>query len=271
MGGAFIALATSLNLYLYGRITGLSGIFNSVIKYDQPAGFLWKFSFFIGLITPAIMFYSIGGNSIELFGNQYIAFDPVLFVNEYLSIPGLIVGGFLVGVGTRMGNGCTSGHGVCGIPRLSIRSIVATCTFIAAGMAMATLRYNYPFFVGTWTLNANFTNTIKWSTEVLYCVLLIIFAYFVFKNFDRSHAREYLISLVLGSIFGLGLLISGMCRISKIMGFLEISSRWDPSLMFVMASAVGINLITFHFILKSPGNPVYSNRFCIPAASRVDA
>jgi hypothetical protein len=60
LGGALIALATSLNLYFYGRITGLSGIFNSVIKYDKPAGFLWKFSFFIGFISPAFLFYAIG-------------------------------------------------------------------------------------------------------------------------------------------------------------------------------------------------------------------
>jgi uncharacterized membrane protein YedE/YeeE len=98
-----------------------------------------------------------------------------------------------------------------------------------------------------------------------------MFAYFVFNNYTRSSALDHLISFTLGLIFGLGLLISGMCRISKILGFLELSSRWDPSLMFVMASAVGINLISFHFIMKNPSNPVYANRFNIPVATRVDA
>lgn len=56
-----------------------------------------------------------------------------------------ILGGILVGLGTKMANGCTSGHGVCGLPRFAPRSIVATMTFMAAGFAFATLRYYYPF------------------------------------------------------------------------------------------------------------------------------
>ena len=62
-----------------------------------------------------------------------------------MSIPGWVIGGILVGFGTKMGNGCTSGHGVCGIPRLSKRSIIATGVFMVAGIGMATLRFKYPF------------------------------------------------------------------------------------------------------------------------------
>ena len=73
-------------------------------------------------------------------------FDPDLYASLNLNRYGWLLGGFLVGFGTKMGNGCTSGHGVCGIPRLSIRSIIATITFMVFGCAMATFRYNFPFF-----------------------------------------------------------------------------------------------------------------------------
>ncbi len=77
---------------------------------------------------------------------EIIIFDSNQFAAKNLSFWGWIVGGFLVGFGTKMGNGCTSGHGVCGIPRFSIRSIVATMTFMAFGIAAATLRHYVPFF-----------------------------------------------------------------------------------------------------------------------------
>ena len=73
-------------------------------------------------------------------------FDTDEEVRVKQGVAAWVVGGLLVGWGTRMGNGCTSGHGVCGIPRLSLRSITATMTFMATGFGIATLRYYKPFF-----------------------------------------------------------------------------------------------------------------------------
>lgn len=113
-------------------------------------------------------------------------------------------------------------------------------------------------------------NTLLWSTEVLYLILVIVFIYFIYHHYSHSFAREYLISFILGSLFGLGLIISGMCRVSKILGFLIISDNWDPSLIFVMASAVGINLISFYFIMKNSSNPRYANKFSVPLNNKLD-
>lgn len=75
-------------------------------------------------------------------------FDDNEPINKKQNVAAWIIGGLLVGWGTKMGNGCTSGHGVCGMPRLAPRSIVATMTFMATGFAIATLRYYVPFLTG---------------------------------------------------------------------------------------------------------------------------
>ena len=145
-----IGISSTLNLLWYGRITGMSGIFNSLVKFDKEAGFYWKFCFFTGLISvPSVLYYTCC-NQINLsMGTKtynLIMFDQLAWTTKNLNLIGMIVAGILVGFGTRMGNGCTSGHSVCGIPRLSVRSIVATCCFMATAMAIATLRFNSPFF-----------------------------------------------------------------------------------------------------------------------------
>jgi hypothetical protein len=80
IGGTLIAITTSLNLLLYGRITGLSGIFNSVIKYDVKAGFEWKLAFMTGLITFPVLMYEIFGAAIVSGNFYFIMFDS----NEYI-------------------------------------------------------------------------------------------------------------------------------------------------------------------------------------------
>ena len=82
---------------------------------------------------------------------------------------------------------------------------------------------------------------------------------------------EYIISIISGALFGIGLILSGMCRISKVVGFLTaLPDVWDPSLAFVMASAVGINLITFHFILQR-SSPMFMPYFSVPNNNKIDA
>ncbi len=120
LGGILIGLSSSLLLYTFGRIAGISGILSSLISFRMSDNSSWKYFFIIGLI---------GGGFIMKF------FKPSLFnysVTE--NVPLVITAGLIVGFGTRLGSGCTSGHGVCGLPRKSLRSIVATLTFMAFGI-----------------------------------------------------------------------------------------------------------------------------------------
>jgi uncharacterized protein len=119
-GGAMIGLAATLLLWSIGRIAGISGVVNGIL--DRARGDLaWRLAF-------------LGGMAIA--GALALQFVPALPPRMQTgATPLLLVAGFLVGFGTRMGNGCTSGHGVCGLGRLSWRSLAAVLTFMATGMA----------------------------------------------------------------------------------------------------------------------------------------
>jgi uncharacterized protein len=117
-GGLFIGLAATLLLLFNGRIAGISGMMSGLIKAPRTEIY-WRLVFLIGVVIGAFLFNQIKPDF----------YQPRVDFPVWL----LVLGGFLVGFGTRMGNGCTSGHAVCGIARLSIRSMVATVTFMLSG------------------------------------------------------------------------------------------------------------------------------------------
>lgn len=118
-GGALIGLAAALFIMLNGRIAGISGLFASLLE-RKAEGRGEKALFLLGILLAPLLWLMAG------------EWPRMEFQTNWL---GLLIAGVLVGVGTRYGAGCTSGHGVCGISRLSARSIVATLTFMAAGFA----------------------------------------------------------------------------------------------------------------------------------------
>jgi len=129
-GGILIGISASMMLLFSGRIAGVSGIFGGML-FQQGKERAWRLSFITGLIVGGILLYTINA---EFFENS--SGRSLLAVN---------IAGFLVGIGTRIGGGCTSGHGVCGIGRLSVRSIVATVTFVFAGMVAVVLIKSFSF------------------------------------------------------------------------------------------------------------------------------
>ncbi len=119
LGGALIGLAVTLLLALNGRLAGISGIFFASTQRSCPDR-AWRLMFIGGMILGGVLFHPFSGAPIPL---------PAVD-NPWL----LAVGGLLVGAGSQLGSGCTSGHGVCGLARLSGRSLAATCTFMLFGM-----------------------------------------------------------------------------------------------------------------------------------------
>jgi uncharacterized protein len=107
------------------------------------SGFFWKFGFLVGLLSGSLPLYWGSENGVYKLGSDFevTLFDSNEVSSSNLNIAGWVIGGFLVGVGTKLGNGCTSGHGICGLPRLSIRSWIAVPTFMGCGFVMATIRY----------------------------------------------------------------------------------------------------------------------------------
>lgn len=118
-GGLLIGLAAVALMMLHGRIAGINGIAGGLLSLQINSDWAWRAAFLAGMIASPLVLLGVTGQMPEI----DVPVSPVL----------LLVGGFLTGIGATFGSGCTSGHGVCGMSRLSARSIVATITFMATG------------------------------------------------------------------------------------------------------------------------------------------
>jgi len=118
IGGGLIGLAASIILLINGKIFGISGILSGALQPASP-DFCWRLASLLGIIVGGFLLTMI---------------YPAAFENEMVVNPMMAgVAGIIVGFGTKIGRGCTSGHGICGVSRFSTRSITATCTFIVTG------------------------------------------------------------------------------------------------------------------------------------------
>ena len=121
-GGVLLGLAASLFILVHGRILGISGILGGLL-WPRRGDLAWRLAFLLGLAAAPLTFRWLAGPDAL----------PVPRIEAGTAV--LVLAGLLVGLGTRLGSGCTSGHGVCGLSRRSPRSLVATLVFMAAGFA----------------------------------------------------------------------------------------------------------------------------------------
>jgi len=124
IGGCLIGLSAVMLMAMLGRVAGISGVLANIVL-GEPGDRLWRILFIAGLVSGPLIVRLATGNPI-----------PFDMTNN---LPIIIGGGLLVGFGTRLGSGCTSGHGVCGLSRLSVRSLAAVVTFIGIGMITVTV------------------------------------------------------------------------------------------------------------------------------------
>lgn len=251
VGGLLIGLSSTLYLLFTGRIAGISGIIEGLVTWD-PDTIHFKAAFIAGLIHGVSILSRLTGIDFRQSVDPHLNNLPIIVV--FLS-------GLLVGFGTRLGNGCTSGHGVCGLPRKSGRSFVNVMTFFLTAIVVATVYgsasgRNSRFPVPDPLLN---------QSKVWYVFQYIVssFAFFiglillkVSHSYSPNNWRDSLITYGCAAIFSMGLCISGMSKPSKVVNFLAIGPHWDYSLLFVLASAVGFNLISFHLIKEKVERPL---------------
>ena len=119
IGGILIGIAAIIIFLVNGRIMGISGIIGNLITHKETDQIYWRIIFILGVLIGPLFFIIL-----------FKELKSEMVANNAL----LIISGFLVGLGTSLGNGCTSGHGICGLSRFSIRSIVATFVFVISGM-----------------------------------------------------------------------------------------------------------------------------------------
>ena len=120
IGGGLIGLAAVILMASAGRIMGATGIFRGLLTTQFDEAFRWRLVFIVGLLigTAWTGLFTGAAHSLSFVANTYM----------------IVIGGVLVGAGTTLGNGCTSGHGICGISRFSMRSVVATCVFMVVAI-----------------------------------------------------------------------------------------------------------------------------------------
>ena len=263
LGGLIIGLSSSAMLYYTGKITGISGTVEGVMVSDAGNSKFWTLPYIGGLLTSGVI---LANTYPEAFGT-----DPQLFA---LSPFGYATAGLLTGFGTRLGSGCTSGHGICGLPRRSVRSLAAVMSFMCTGALSAYLTAHTPvgeIFRGS---VESFESTGASDHVIFYItptVLMTVFGATLFnRNFilnkvafgdddsiDSTDKKEpvdspmkYAVAFSSAVVFGLGLGVSGMCDTARVTGFLDFTSNsgWDLTLLGVMGGGVLFNLITFHLM-----------------------
>mmetsp|Transcript_2813 Transcript_2813/g.5211 ORF Transcript_2813/g.5211 Transcript_2813/m.5211 type:complete len:329 (-) Transcript_2813:2082-3068(-) len=259
LGGLLVGSSVYWNAQLLNRITGISGHFR------KSMGPHWdvESQAFLGAMVATGLAYRV------MVDGTGIAIGMETGISSGVGTSGLLlreaVGGVLVGLGTSLSNGCTSGHGVCGLGRLSTRSLVAVLTFMGSAMVTANVFHSSDIFRGVFPIT-----TVEYPGQTFYqlwaplslvaIALPLVLDWATRKEFPFKITKEaYTIALqaITGSSFALGLLVSGMADPAIVVGFLvgPWTRSWNPTLMGVMGGAVAVSLVAFRKN-RAPGNQV---------------
>jgi uncharacterized protein len=207
------------------------------------------------MLVAAGVFFNIFGYGSS---NKFTPFGPSDQITARTSYVGYAVAGLLVGFGTKLGNGCTSGHGLCGIARLSKRSFVAVGIFLMCALAISTLRYWVSLgFLSSETLNPqlSYQHLVSANVFIFVGAMLPLIGTYLCATVEnqtmtaKDIALEQLVTFTTGLLFGLGLLVAGMVRRSNILGFLGLGNDWNPSLLFVLGCGITVNMLTFSYMI----------------------
>lgn len=273
LGGSIIGLSATTLLLGNGDILGCSGIVNSVIL--NPIDVIrdpkknWKIVLLSSFCLTANVY-------VNMIGDREAISESLSQTMPALSDVGFAIGGFLVGLGTKLGNGCTSGHGICGLARLSKRSFAAVCTFMATGLFTASMlpkdnqilytneRYEsfYPS-ESTKQVNLAVNMALAFATLCLFRKRTSEKASTSAKGHKQdqdgqakttttSTMKKGLIAAIAGSLFGLGLEVSGMTKAHKIAGFLDLrglsNGMWDWTLVCVMGGGLFVSALGYQMV-----------------------
>mmetsp|Transcript_11391 Transcript_11391/g.21524 ORF Transcript_11391/g.21524 Transcript_11391/m.21524 type:complete len:364 (-) Transcript_11391:345-1436(-) len=248
IGGLMVGMSAAMAYLIDGKITGISGIvgpfLRSAVKCEPVKdGQLWKLLFLTGLFL---------GGWIALAGNWDFSFPEI----PHLNIFQYILGGICVGIGTRTGKGCTSGHGICGLPRLALRSWIAVPTFmaVAAITVLVTRHAIKPYNVEYRSQIAPIQWPPRWEFPLFsFISSLVLVAISVMLP---ARPRAFFSPLSSGIIFALGLGASGMTSQAKVLNFLDFAGYWDPSLAFVMGCGICVSFPAYLIAARSGSKPL---------------
>jgi hypothetical protein len=245
IGGAMVGAAAANMLLTHGRIAGISGIFAG-LHSAKGDNLTWRLLFVGGLLL---------GNAANVLFNPR---DPLPMLPT-LSVPRYVAAGLLVGVGTKLGSGCTSGHGICGLARGSARSIVAVSSFmLTGGLTTFAASQLLPGALAAPFSIAPLRTTSHWFA------LGCLGACGAALAATARRATAGLNILLSGVTFGLGLAVSGMTHPDKVMAFLNVTGAWDPSLACVMGGGLVGSTLSYQLFARRWKAPLLAARFLLP-------
>ncbi|KAG6837281.1 hypothetical protein H0H93_011883 [Arthromyces matolae] len=257
LGGVGLALPVHALLLLNGNVFGISGfVHRAALGIKEPAF--------------AVMGLVLGGAYIGLLEGH----GPSPF---HFSIGRVALSGLLVGLGSKLSNGCTSGHMICGLSRLSLRSFVATLTFFVTGVVTAQLLPSELPSVGPmdWSLGPN--GKVLLVTQAVTSALLATLAYTNNRSSNTSTQAEPLSTsrllafLATGFEFALALRFSNLSESTRVLSFLGLPFRssFDPSLAFLAAGALPLSIALYRFF-RGSGIPLLGGIWSIPQGAPID-
>lgn len=245
-GALLIQFATTAYLSEAGKTVGFSSIAYNAVMNPKPyevtivAGMLASVAF-ISIVLP-----------------EYIPPAPPS------SLARSVISGLLVGIGTYWGSGCTSGHMLCGLSRLRLRSLVATIVFSASAMFMVNYFDLAPSCgdVPCSSFPSVEDENDRWKVGAIVAVGLFV---------SKARINALFTGFKVGLLFGLGLLISGMANPSKPLGFLALfdPEKFDPSLSMIILFAVLPNIIEWQLILRSEPKPKFEDEYDLPSSNSI--
>ncbi|KAL7446379.1 hypothetical protein ACHAXM_010165 [Skeletonema potamos] len=303
IGGSLIGLSAATLLLFNGDILGASGLMSSFVvapvKTLTDPSQQWKLSFLAAFaLTTRIYVTWIDPDALT---DQRLGYGDSTV--PIVSPLGFVIGGFLVGFGTRLGNGCTTGHGICGLARLSTRSLVAVLAFMATGVISASAcSETCPFHP---YLRDSFASVGKYlptnTTITIGTVLASLAAGSAISGFLRkspspnaakseqdeytNNRRKIIPSIVSAVFFAMGLVVSKMTVSSKIYGFLNMkgvhAGTWDPTLACVMGGGLVVSFLSYQLVkgfnvfknnnaLECPITQKNGGHFSIPTNKVID-
>ncbi|KAF8601157.1 hypothetical protein BDV93DRAFT_558648 [Ceratobasidium sp. AG-I] len=298
IGAAMMGVSASHLLVLNGGVLGISGFAHRTTLWlgytfrkhlglthtpsekflspeDDPDPEHLALLSLVGLVAGGLV---LGLNHSRLEDEVHAQLLDVYASNQitWTQIAGLALAGLLVGFGSKLSNGCTSGHMLCGVSRLAPRSLVASGIFVSVGIATHLLLGNLEPFAFDLTPERHLDHP-SWRIILLLQIPILVYHYgsaFVSGLAGQRNARR-LVAFSTSFHFALGLALSGMLRPSKILGFMNLTptsirnGTWDPSLLLVLVGGVLPQLIFWHVTLReyvrsSDTHPVFASSWSVP-------
>eukprot|EP01080_Neovahlkampfia_damariscottae_P000378 gene378-6792_t len=274
LGGILLALSVNGHLLFHGKVTGMSGFVASVARFNKTLKEEWylKASYIFGLIFGGFILSIIPEFSAQ-------AFNPgqVVIQNEQWIY--FVFCGILVGFGTQLGSGCTSGHMLCGLARLSQRSFIAVLSFCGTCFFFVKY-YSTPQFIAKiyqikiekFSISYPSAERIIYMAGLVVLILAIYGLIIYFQDSFNKVVENEILHILNGFVFGVGLGFSGMTKPQKVLGFFDMGENWDPSLMCIIVFAILPSIWTFTHpeVKHNKRKPLFSSQFSLPTRSDIN-